>query len=57
MRPGMIRKATPSNTATAAPEPERHPLLDAIDALQPDSLSPKEALEALYRLKKLGDES
>ncbi|QJR14392.1 DNA mismatch repair protein MutS [Usitatibacter palustris] len=42
--------------AAAAPEPERHPLLDAIDALQPDSLSPKEALEALYRLKKLGDD-
>jgi DNA mismatch repair protein MutS len=28
----------------------------ALDAIKPDELSPKEALEALYRLKKLGDE-
>jgi DNA mismatch repair protein MutS len=30
-------------------------LVDALDALRPDELSPKEALEALYRLKKIGD--
>jgi DNA mismatch repair protein MutS len=30
-------------------------LRDAIDALDPDSLSPREALAALYRLKKLDD--
>ncbi|WP_395666670.1 DNA mismatch repair protein MutS [Methylocella sp.] len=29
------------------------PALDALDALDPDELSPKAALEALYRLKKL----
>jgi hypothetical protein len=26
-------------------------VLDLLDTLQPDSLSPREALEALYRLK------
>ncbi len=30
-----------------------HPLADALDGIDPDSLSPREALEALYRLKKL----
>ena len=30
-----------------------HPLVDALDALDPDALSPKEALEKLYALKKL----
>ncbi|MFM9977727.1 MAG: DNA mismatch repair protein MutS [Sphingomonadaceae bacterium] len=31
------------------------PLREAIDAIHPDALSPREALEALYRLKALGD--
>jgi DNA mismatch repair protein MutS len=31
-----------------------HPLAEALDELDPDSLSPREALEALYRLKRLG---
>ncbi|MDO8810547.1 MAG: DNA mismatch repair protein MutS [Gallionella sp.] len=35
------------------PEPEEHPLLAALRAVQPDELSPKEALEKLYALKKL----
>ena len=30
-------------------------LLDALDAIKPDELSPKEALEALYRLKGIAD--
>jgi DNA mismatch repair protein MutS len=34
-------------------EPAEHPLLAALRALQPDELSPKEALESLYQLKKL----
>jgi DNA mismatch repair protein MutS len=29
---------------------------DALDAIKPDEMSPREALEALYRLKKLADE-
>jgi len=35
------------------PEPEEHPLLQSLRDLQPDELSPKEALERLYQLKKL----
>ncbi|MDZ4202395.1 MAG: DNA mismatch repair protein MutS [Gallionella sp.] len=37
----------------AAPEPEEHPLLSALRDLQPDEMSPKEALERIYQLKKL----
>ena len=37
--------------AAAAPEPD--PLREAFQALNPDELSPREALELLYRLKKL----
>jgi DNA mismatch repair protein MutS len=33
--------------------PEEHPLLEELRNLQPDELSPKEALERLYQLKKL----
>ena len=35
------------------PEPEPDPLRDALRAANPDELSPREALELLYRLKKL----
>jgi len=35
------------------PEPEEHPVLQSLRELQPDELSPKEALERLYQLKKL----
>jgi DNA mismatch repair protein MutS len=34
-------------------EPEEHPVLQSLRDLQPDELSPKEALERLYQLKKL----
>jgi len=34
-------------------EPEEHPVLQPLRDLQPDELSPKEALEKLYQLKKL----
>jgi DNA mismatch repair protein MutS len=36
-----------------APEPEEHPLLSALRDLQPDEMSPREALERMYQLKKL----
>ena len=36
-----------------APDPAEAELLAAIDALAPDELSPREALEAVYRLKAL----
>jgi DNA mismatch repair protein MutS len=32
-----------------------HPLLEALRTLDPDALSPREALEALYRLKSLSE--
>jgi DNA mismatch repair protein MutS len=33
-------------------EPEEHPVLQSLRDLQPDELSPKQALEKLYQLKK-----
>jgi DNA mismatch repair protein MutS len=39
--------------ALPAPEPERHPALDLLDAVNPDELAPRDALELVYRLKKL----
>jgi DNA mismatch repair protein MutS len=42
--------------AASAPQPVAEDALrEALDAITPDELSPKEALEALYRLKKLND--
>ena len=35
------------------PEPEEHPVLQSLRDLQPDELSPKDALERIYQLKKL----
>ncbi|MGA7595092.1 MAG: DNA mismatch repair protein MutS [Gallionella sp.] len=40
-------------TAAECEEPEEHPALQSLHDLQPDELSPKEALEKLYQLKKL----
>ena len=42
----------------AAPDapPPTDPLAEALAALEPDALSPREALEALYGLKRLADE-
>jgi DNA mismatch repair protein MutS len=39
--------------APPAPEPERHPALDLLDAVNPDELAPRDALELVYKLKKL----
>ena len=38
---------------TEQPEPEADPLRTALEQVTPDELSPREALELLYRLKKL----
>jgi DNA mismatch repair protein MutS len=35
------------------PPPESDALREALDAVSPDELTPREALELLYRLKKL----
>jgi DNA mismatch repair protein MutS len=56
LRPGS---AQPDLFAPAAAEPaapEAHPALAELERLDPDALTPKEALEALYRLKKIADE-
>jgi len=45
-----------SDLFAAAPEPplaEPHPLVDALQSIDPDRLSPREALDALYELKRL----
>ena len=42
-----------SKTADTEPEPESDPLRDELARINPDELSPREALELLYRLKKL----
>lgn len=42
--------------AAPPPEPPTHAAVDALVALDPDSLSPREALDALYALKKLVQE-
>jgi DNA mismatch repair protein MutS len=39
--------------AVAKPEPPADPLADALERIDPDALSPREALEALYRLKRV----
>ncbi|HET6263572.1 MAG TPA: DNA mismatch repair protein MutS [Usitatibacter sp.] len=56
LRPGS---AQPDLFAAGGGPPEAEaadPLRDALDAIRPDELSPREALEALYRLKKLTDD-
>ena len=46
-----------SQDASPAAEPSPSTALaDALDAMRPDEMSPREALEALYRLKKISDE-
>ena len=45
--------ATPATEETYIEVMSAQPLIDAIDALDPDSMSPREALEALYQLKKI----
>ena len=42
--------------AANEPAPERDPLAEAVDALNPDALTPREALEALYALKRAAAE-
>ena len=46
----------PLFAAAAEPEQGPDPLTAALDGIDPDSLSPREALESLYRLKRLAAE-
>jgi DNA mismatch repair protein MutS len=46
----------PLFAAAAQPEQAPDPLVSALEAIEPDSLTPREALEELYRLKRLVQE-
>ncbi|HWA11966.1 MAG TPA: DNA mismatch repair protein MutS [Burkholderiales bacterium] len=46
--------SAPAAQTPSAPEP--HPVLDALRAADPDAMAPREALELLYRLRKLLEE-
>jgi len=56
----QLRPASSQPDLFAAPEEApagpTHPALEALAAIEPDTMTPREALEALYRLKKLADE-
>ena len=45
-QPDLFRQ----NTQT---RPEPHPALEILESIDPDSLTPKQALDAVYRLKEL----
>jgi DNA mismatch repair protein MutS len=49
----LFAAMTPQESAVDEAEPERSELAEAIAALDPDSMSPRDALDALYRLKSL----
>jgi DNA mismatch repair protein MutS len=42
--------------APAPEEPQPHAIVDLVRAIDPDSMTPREALEALYRLRQKLDE-
>ena len=48
LQPDLFAQGAPE-----PPEPEWHPVVERLAGLDPDSLTPREALEALYALKKL----
>jgi DNA mismatch repair protein MutS len=52
----VVDPLQPDLFAQSEPEPaehEAHPVLEQLAALDPDSLTPRQALDALYALKKL----
>jgi len=52
LRPAGAQADLFSAPAPGAAEAPPHPVLEALADLEPDALSPREALEALYRLKR-----
>jgi DNA mismatch repair protein MutS len=55
LRPGGAQPDLFAAPEEPAAEAHAHPALDALGEIDPDAMTPKEALEALYRLKKLAD--
>lgn len=51
-RPQLDIFSTPPDADTAEPVTAEHPILDELRHLKPDELSPKQALDFLYQLKK-----
>lgn len=49
----LFAAAEPAPVPSPQPEPAPDPLREALAALAPDSMSPREALEALYRLREM----
>ena len=47
--------AMPASAPDATPSPLLEALTGALDAIEPDTLTPRQALDALYRLKSLRD--
>ena len=52
-RTNSVGSALPLFAAAPPPEPAPDPLRAALEALDPDTLTPREALERLYELKRL----
>ncbi|RKT49712.1 DNA mismatch repair protein MutS [Azonexus fungiphilus] len=52
LQPDLFAQDFPAELAEAA-EPEAHPVVEHLAAIDPDSLTPREALDALYALKGL----
>jgi DNA mismatch repair protein MutS len=59
-KPALTEKAVPARTRPTPPNPqlslfapETHPVVAALTDIEPDALSPRQALEILYRLKAL----
>jgi len=55
LRPGSSQADLFSPGPAEPAPPEIHPAVEELERLDPDAMSPKEALEALYRLKKIAD--
>jgi DNA mismatch repair protein MutS len=51
-----LHSSAPVRSHSAAPATTEHPLVNAVRVIEPDDLSPKEALQLLYILKELTDE-
>jgi DNA mismatch repair protein MutS len=56
----MVSAPEPDSPASSVMPDETQPndmLLNALAEIDPDQLSPRDALDALYRLKRLADDS